>query len=50
MPMNDLIYVDNEFRLCGWDVGMSEETRTEYREKYKTCTYGDFVRYWENKD
>ena len=50
MPMNDIIYVDNDFRLCGWDVGMSEEDRAEYREKYRTCTYKDFVTYWENKD
>lgn len=50
MPMDDIIYVDDDFRLCGWDVGMSEKDRAEYRAKYRTCTYKDFVRYWENKD
>lgn len=50
MPMNDMVYVDKDNRLCGWDVGMSEEDRAEYREKYRLCTYGEFVQYWENKN
>ena len=49
MPMDDLVLVDNNHRLCGWLAGMSREEEQAARSKYNVCTYGQFCRYWEQK-
>lgn len=43
---NDLIFVDDKYRICGWLVGMEPETIKRYRSLYKVWTYGHFVRFW----
>lgn len=51
MPTSDLIFVDENYKIVGWYVGMEEETIAEYRKKYKTWTYGHIERFWkERKD
>ena len=47
MPENDLVFVDDKYRLCGWLVGMEPEKVSELRGRYKVWTYGHFVRYWK---
>lgn len=44
---NDLVFVDENYKLVGWLVGMDKETEEKYRNKYKIWTYGHFCRYWE---
>lgn len=47
--MSDLVFVDSEYRICGWLVGMDEEMIAEYRKKYNVWTYGHFVRFWKER-
>lgn len=44
---NDLVFVDNNYKLVGWLVGMDKETEEEYRKQYKCWTYGHFCKYLE---
>lgn len=46
MPTNDLVFIDGDYKIVGWLVGMSEEEIAQYREKYKVWSYGHHERFW----
>lgn len=49
---NDIVFLDDEMRLCGFSVGMSDAEGREYCEKYNLhpATYGEWEKYWRGKE
>lgn len=45
---NDIVFLDDEMRLCGFSVGMSEQEGREYCKKYNlhADTWKHYKIYW----
>lgn len=49
MPYDDLVFVDQNYKIVGWLIGIGEEQEKRYRQKYKLWTYGHFCNYWKGQ-
>jgi hypothetical protein len=48
---NELIFIDNNWNLCGYCAGMSEQEIKDYciQNGFKIELYKNFVQYWDLK-